>query len=269
MDNDSFFDDLSPDLYQLAQRYAAQPTPRPSPEATSQLVARLLAEDPALREVPRTVTARLLGIVPVVRWRLHLLGPWFWVASVCLFGLAAVLTPHFGSPTGLSPFVLMAPLTMILGLAHALRTRSGGLRAVEWSCPISFIETSAALIGAIAVFDGIIGVMGSIGLALLHWAPFGALVVAWLSPLLVLTGISLPVALRWGTLPALFVGGGPWLLLAVVAVFDPASAVTQVFALPQTPLSLLIHLVAAILGIIAVLLVLLHGSDTRAAFYDR
>jgi hypothetical protein len=271
MKNDPLFedDDLPPDLYQVAELYKAQPVPRPGAEATARLVALLLSEDPALRDYPTATTAQLRRIVPVIRWRMHLLGPWFWVASVCLFGLAAIMTPHLGSPTGLSPLVLMAPLTMTLGIVHALRTRFGGLRAVEQSCPVNFIETAAALVGAIAVFDILIGMIGSLGLGLLHWAPFGSLIIAWLSPLLLFTGLSLPVALCWGTRSALLVGGGPWLLLAVVAVLNPTSALTQVFALPQTFLSLVIHLTAAAVGLIAVLLVFLYGSSGRTASYER
>jgi len=271
MKNDPFFEDdaLPPNLSQVAERYKAQPVPRPGAETTARLVALLLSEDPALRDYPIATTARLQRIVPVIRWRMHLLGPWFWVASVCLFGLAAILTPQLGSPTGLSPLILIAPLTMILGVVHGLRARFGGLRAVEQSCPVNFIETSAALVGTIAIFDILIGMIGSLGLALLHWAPFDSLVIAWLSPLLLFTGLSLPIALRWGTRSALLVGGGPWLLLAVVAVLNPTSAVTQIFALPQTLLSLVIHLTAAAVGLIAILLVFLSGSSKRTFSYER
>src|SRR5438552_876297 len=84
-------DDLPTALRDRAQRYAAQPVPRPTPADTARLVARLLAEEPAVAlATPRR--GRVMPALRVARWRMHLLGRWFWVAGVVLMALGAVLT---------------------------------------------------------------------------------------------------------------------------------------------------------------------------------
>jgi hypothetical protein len=256
-------DDLPPELRAIAQRYAAQPVPRPTTEDTARLVARLLAEEPAVALATSARYGRLIGAFRVARWRMHLLGRWFWVAGVILMALGAVLTSALRE-SGALPLILLAPLTAVLSLAHAVRTPSRGLRAVEASCPIGFVEVTTGLVLAIVGFDCLIGVMATAGLALLRWAPFVALLAAWLGPLLLLAGISLPIALRWGAIPASLVGGGPWLLLAAVARLDPGSMYGLVFTWPRDATSVLAHAAAAFLGLALLLLTLLRGPGWRS-----
>ena len=256
-------DDLPPELHAIAQRYAAQPVPRPTPADTARLVARLVADEPAVALAAPARHGPIIGAFRVARWRMHLLGRWFWVAGVILMALGAVLTSALHG-SGALPLILLAPLTAVLSLAHAVRTPSAGLRAVEASCPIGFVEVTTGLVLAIVGFDCLLGVMATAGLALLRWAPFVALLAAWLGPLLLLAGISLPVALRWGAIPASLVGGGPWLLLAAVARLQPGGAYARAVAVPQDGLSLTLHLVAAALGSLLLVLMLVRGSAWRA-----
>jgi hypothetical protein len=255
-------DELPPELSAIARRYAAQPVPRPTPADTARLVARLLAAEPAVA-LATSGRGRVVPALRVARWRLRLLGRWFWVAGVVLMALSAVLTPALRE-NGALPLILLAPLTAVLSLAHAVRTSSGGLRAVEASCPIGFVEVTTGLVLAIVGFDCLLGVMATAGLALLRWAPFVALVAAWLGPLLLLAGISLPIALRWGAIPATAVGGGPWLALAVAALLQPGGAYTRAVAVPQDGLSLGLHLGAAALGGMLLALMLVRGAAWRA-----
>jgi hypothetical protein len=255
-------DELPPVLRAIARRYAAQPVPRPTPADTVRLVARLLAEEPAVAlATPRR--GRVVPALRVARWRIQLLGPWFWLAGVVLMALGAVLTPALRG-SGALPLILLAPLTTVLSLAHAVRTSSGGLRAVEASCPIGFVEVTTGLVLAIVGFDCTLAAVATAGLALLRWAPFVALVAAWLGPLLLLAGISLPIALRWGAIPASLVGGGPWLLLAVAALLQPDGAYARALAVPRDGLSLALHLGAAALGGMLLALMLVRGSAWRA-----
>jgi len=256
-------DDLPPELRAIAQRYAAQPVPRPATADTARLVARLLAEEPAVALAAPQRRGRIIRALGVARWRMLLLGRWFWVAGVLLMALGALLTPALRE-SGALPLILLAPLTAVLSLAHAVRTSSGGLRAVEASCPIGFVEVTTGLVLAIVGFDCLLGVMATAGLALLRWAPFVALLAAWLGPLLLLAGISLPIALRWGAIPAVVVGGGPWLLLAAVARLQPDGAYARALAVPQDGLSLGLHLVAAALGSLLLALMLVRGGAWRA-----
>lgn len=257
-------DDLPPELRALAARYAAQPAPRPTAADTARLLTRLLAEEPAAaRDAPQR-RGRVMPALRVARWRLRLLGPWFWVASVLLLLLSAGLTPALFRASPIAPLVLVAPLTVVLGLAQALRTSSDGLRAVEAAAPIGFVPVTAGLVLAIVAFDSAFGILASALLAVLRWAPFAALVAAWLSPLLLLAGVSLPIALRWGAIPAAVVGTAPWLLLAGGAVLDRHSAYALAFALPGDATSALAHAAIGLLGLAAMLLTLLRGGQWRS-----
>lgn len=258
-------DDLPPELRALAARYAAQPVLRPTPADTARLIARMLAEEPAvaLAAAPQH-HGRIMPALRVARWRLRLLGPWFWLASVLLLLLSAGLTPAFFSASPIAPLVLVAPLTVVLGLAQALRTPLDGLRAVEATAPIGFVQVTAGLVLAIVAFDSAFGILASALLAALHWAPFAALVAAWLSPLLLLAGVSLPIALRWGTVPAAIVGAAPWLLLAGAAMLDHHSVYALAFALPSDTTSALVHAAVGLLGLLALLFTLLRGAQWRA-----
>ena len=257
-------DELPPELRTVALRYAAQPVPRPTPDDTARLMARLLAEEPGAALATLPGHGHVLPTLRVARWRLRLLGPWFWVASVVLLLCGAALTPFLHGRDAALPFVLLAPLTTVLGLAHAVRTSSGGLRAVEASAPLGFVKVTTGLALAIVGFDCALGAAATLVLALLHWAPFVALLAAWLGPLLLLGGISLPVALRWGAVPAAVVGGGPWLLLAALARLQPEGAYAQAFALPQDAPSLIAHLGAALLGCALLALVFVRGASWPA-----
>jgi len=217
--------------------------------------------------VEATVIARTEGPSPrslghtlrMARWQLHFLGPWFWIASVLLLLLGFLVSPVFKAGTS-TMLIIMLPLTAILSVVYALRTLGSGVREVEASCPTSIVEMLAGLVVALVCFDGFLGLIATVGIALAHWTPFWALLAAWLSPLLLLVGISFPLVLRWGTLPAIVVGGGPWVVLASIAVLFPDLALGQFLLGVQTSLSLIMHLVVVGLGTLLLLLLFLRGS---------
>jgi hypothetical protein len=250
--------ELPLDLRRVAERYATLPMPRPTEEATTRLLARLFVEDAADGPAATPARKHLLKTLRVARWRVRLLGAAFWSASVALLGLAAAITWHTHDQNGALPLILMAPLTAVLGIAFALHTRLPGLRQVEASCPTGVVEVTGGLVLAIVGFDCLFGVAATAWLALAHWAPFGALLAAWLGPLLLLSGVSVPIALRWGATTAAALGGGPWLALALLARLQPVGP----FALPRDTPSLILHLAAAALGSVLLAWTLFAGSAT-------
>jgi hypothetical protein len=253
-------EDLPPELQLIAQRYSTQPVPHPTPEDTARLLTRLLTEETVVMLNAVHERGFILRTLRVARWRIRLLGPWFWIAGVLLLIFGALLAPVMNRSNAIMALILLVPLTAVLGLAHALRTTSPGLREIEASCPTSYVEVSAGLVLAIVGFDCLLGILATVLLALVQWAPFGALLAAWIGPLLLIVGVSLLVALRWGAIPAAIVGGGPWLLLALAAFLNPTGALALVFTLPLDLLSLTLHLVAAVLGGL-ILILLLRGSS--------
>lgn len=246
-------DDLPPELLITARRYAAQPAPRPTAEDTTRLVQRLLTlpVEASVAVPPATVSP--LSALGVARWRVRLLGPTFWVASVVLLALTVGLSLAGGAQRSILPLVALLPLSGVLGVAHALQTRSGGLREIEAACPVGFVRVTAGLTLAILGFDCALGVIATALLALLQWAPFVALLSAWLAPLMFLAAISLLVALRWGVAPAAVVGAGPWMALSLIAAFMPSGLMPgdltrAFFALPVSSSAVGLHLLVAALG---------------------
>ena len=270
MDNRSFEqqpipnEELPLDLRVAARSFAAQPVPRPSSADTAHLLHVLLTE--AVFEAQNTPFARNQSFwqIPVLaRWRVYLLGPWFWSAGVLLL-LAGILLARSLTVTDLiTLLILMLPLAAVLGMTHALRTPSSGLRAVEASCPVNFAQTSMGLGLALLTFDAVLGLVATLGFTLAHWAPFWNLLLAWLAPLLLLTAISLPIALLRNVRLAALVGGLPWLLLGMLALAEQQGPnVAQLFfSLPQDTLSLSSHL--AIVALSLLLLFALYISAPK------
>jgi len=255
--------ELPPELAAIAQTYAAQPIPCPTPEDTDRLLMRLLAEETvvALTATGRAFSLRCL--VRVARWRLQLLGPRFWGASFLLLLLWTLLVPALGPSVAVKLLILLLPLTVVLGLAHVLRTPAHGLRELEASCYIGPVETMAALAIAIVGFDVLLGTVATAELALLRWTSFAALLAAWLAPLLCLTSLALPIALRWGARAGALSGSLPWLVLAVIAVLNPAIPPARILVAPQAPFSLALHYALAACGGLVLLGFLRCGSTWR------
>ncbi len=253
-------DDLPPELRQVAERYAAQPVPRPTAQQTSLLLARLLAEEPVAALSTSHIRPRVGQTLRIARWRVRLLGPQFWVASVILLTLAAWATRSYYLLSGTTPLLLTVPLTGVLGVAYALRTSSRGLREVEASTPLGFAEAAAGLGLAIAGFDCALGAAATLAVCQTTAQPFLALLTVWLGPLLLLTALSLPVALRWGALAAALVGGAPWALLVLAASHQPASPLgLLILSLPHDAGAAAPHLVLALVGLALLVTMMRHG----------
>jgi hypothetical protein len=273
MDNRSFdqppiqSDELPPDLQAVASSYAAQPVPRPASAVTTQLVHTLLTEATFQeQDMHEKGNAPLWRIAVLARWRVYLLGPWFWIAGILLLLAGIGLSRSLTVSDLITLLILLLPLAAVLGLAYALRTPSAGLRAVEASCPVTFVQTSMGLGLALLAFDSLLGLVATLGFALAHFAPFWNLLLAWLAPLLLLTAISLPIALLRSVRLAALVGGVPWLLLGLLALAEqPGPSIAGMFfSLPQDALSFASHLATIVLS-----LLLLAALTTFAPKWQR
>lgn len=273
MDNSSFdrppiqSDELPLDLQAAARSYADQPVPRPSSADTVQLIHYLLTEAAfEAQNTPFEGNNHLWHIPVLARWRVYLLGPWFWIAGVLLLLAGIPLARYITVSDLITLLILLLPLTAVLGLTHALRTPAAGLRAIEASCPVNSAQTSMSLGLVILAFAGLLGLVATLGFALAHWAPFWNLLLAWLAPLLLLTAISLPIALLRNVRLAALVGGVPWLLLGLLALAEQngPGVARLFFSLPQDMLSLSYHLVTILLS-----LLLLIALFTNAPKWQR
>ncbi|MDQ2715332.1 MAG: hypothetical protein M3Z08_10535 [Chloroflexota bacterium] len=262
MDNRSFdqppiqSDELPLDLQAAARSYAAQPVPRPSSAETAQLFHALLTEAAfEAQNTPYEGNQHLWHIAVLARWRVYLLGPWFWIASVLLLLAGILLARSLPVSDLITLLILLLPLTAVLSLVHALRMPAAGLRAVEASCPVNFAQTSMGLGLAILAFDSLLGLVATLSFTLANFAPFWNLLLAWLAPLLLLTAISLPIALLRNVRLAALIGGLPWLLLGLLALAEQpgASVAGLFFSLPQDTFSLASHLATIVLSLLLLL----------------
>ncbi len=259
MDNRSFDqppipgDELSADQQAIARSYAAQPVPRPSSAETARLIHALLTEAAfQAQDMQENRDAPLWRVSVLSRWRVYLLGPWFWMAGILLLLAGVLLARSLTVYDLITLLILLLPLIAVLGLAHALRMPSAGLRAVEASCSVTFVQTSMSLGLVLLAFDGLLGLIATLGFALANWAPFWNLLLAWLAPLLLLTAISLPIALLRNVRLAALVGGLPWLLLGLLALGEQngPGIVRLFFSLPQDAFSFASHLATITLSLL-------------------
>ncbi len=256
--------ELPVELRLIAQRYAAQPVPCPTPEATRNLMTRLLAEETVVERVNYQPRKSLVQSLHMARWHMLLLGPWFWILGALLLLLGFLIAPAFKAEAILM-LVILLPLTALMSVVHALHRLRSGAREVEVSCPTSIVQVMVALVLAIVCFDALLGLIATVGVALAQWAPFVTLLTAWLGPLLLIVGISFPIALRWGTLPAVVIGSGPWLILIVLSFMLPNTGLSQSLWMPQDSFSIVAHFLAAGLGALILLLLFLRGSTWQRA----
>jgi hypothetical protein len=257
--------DLPVELQMLAQRYATLPEPHSTPATMQRLMARLLLEETIVVRTTLQPRRSIVQTLRVARWQLRILSIWFWITSILLLALGFILAPDMPKNEIVAMLIFLLPLTTILSVVYTLNILSPKLRDVIASCPTNIVEITAGAAMAIVCFDGLLGLLATATLAALHWAPFGPLLVSWLGPLLLLVGLSFPVALRWGTLPAMVVGGAPWLLLVGATRLFPSSLLSQFLLGEQGSLSISAHVFAAGLGALILLLLLAYGSTWQRA----
>ncbi len=248
-------ENLPAELQSIASTYASQPVPRPSSASTTRLMQRLLTEAAYVSQDRQIQEShRLWQTLALARWRVYLLGPLFWIVGMLLILFGSLLSSHSHAlaSSSVTRLVLLLPLTAVLSLAYALRTPPEGLRAIEASCPVNFVQTALGLGLAILAFDILLGLVATVVFALMNFAPFWNLLLAWLAPLLLLSAISLPLALLRGVRLAAVVGGLPWLLLGISALAEQNahSWAGWLFSLPQDTLALASHLAMIVFSLI-------------------
>ncbi|GHO63441.1 hypothetical protein KSC_023330 [Ktedonobacter sp. SOSP1-52] len=254
-------DSLPETLQHIAHFYAAQPVPHPSAQATQNIMDRLLREETARMRTTLHWHSSPWQILRIARWQMVLLGPVFWILGVLLFAMCFLIAPFLRGQDIANLLIILLPFAPLVGIIHALRTLALRTHEVEASCATNIIEITAALALAIVGFDILLGMIATVALALLNFAPFVALLLTWLGPLLLLTGISLPVALRWGTLPALLIAGVPWLLLVTAAYMSQSPALDHVSLVSQNTTHLAFCGLCALIGLLLLLLLFLRGSN--------
>jgi hypothetical protein len=251
---------LPEELRTVAQWYVTRSVPEPTPEASLRLLASLRREELMTVRVHRQDHQPILQTMRMVRWQLYLLGPWFWITSSVLLVLGIGAAPFLPHSVVIALLIYALPLTAVLSAVYALPRVKPGLRDLEKSAPTGFVEMMTGMVLALVCFNVLLGLLATLALSLVHWAAFSTLLVSWLAPLLLLVALSFPVALRWGTLPAMLVGGGPWLLLMLAAVAQSRIFSAGFLLATQSGWLLGLQLCATSLGMLILAVLFLRGS---------
>jgi hypothetical protein len=215
------------DLSGVQESLARYVVPRPSPEETGALLARLrplvaaraagadaraaqvhttvrtpapAPEPDFLEDAPLPAAQRgVRGWLDLARSQTSLLESSFWWASGLVFtvGLLAGLT-QAGRPYSLI-LAFLSPVLAAAGVAYAFRPSLRSLGEMERACPINPLELVYARLGLVLAFNlvlslALLTMLAATEPGLVLWR----LVAAWLGPMLALAGVALYTTVRWG-----------------------------------------------------------------------
>lgn len=197
----------------LAERLAAFEVPAPDPAETAALASRVralaLGRPGAFRERMEAVREQTMPFPAAGRagWLMLLryaalpggTGPAsFALLSLGLIAAAAAYAALDGTPAVIV-FSFVTPVLAALGVAYAFRSAGTGAWEMEMSCPVTPVELTLARLVAAAGYNAAAGLVLSLAI---WWGRPPALVVqlivTWLAPLVLCSGLALFVSLRWG-----------------------------------------------------------------------
>jgi hypothetical protein len=215
---------------------AAWPAPAPSAADTAHLLQRLRPLLPApspvrraLRRRPPTLAGEWLALLALVRAQVDVFRPAFWLTSalVMALGILGVLGIDL-SPT-LALYV-SGPLLSYLGAAAAFRGSTLGLLEFELACLPSPRQLMLARLVLVLGYDIVLGLLGG-GLLWLRsgTAPL-ALTLHWLTPLLLVAGVTLLLSLRLPVTKAAAYTYGAWLVVLALRTLATGAAASLAFA---------------------------------------
>lgn len=218
----------------------------------------------AARPTKRGLVAEVSNLLRLARAQTSLLEAPFWWSSILLLLIGVGVGYAGGGAAGVVVlFVVFAPLLAAGGVAYLFRPATRGLWDLERISPVQPLELLYARLTLILTFNV------ALALVLLPFAwnqaPIWRLLLAWLGPMIGLTGLALYLSVRWHTLAGTVVPLGLWGVLVMFGwqrgvMFMPilTSDPTHISAI-DTPflriLDLLSHSNAVLLGAILALAV--------------
>jgi hypothetical protein len=182
--------------------------PDPTQAMTERLLERVRSAVPSA-PVP---TANPWGVGRWIRLALQQASVFekpFWVASMIII-LLGLLFSLGDSQTVL--FSMLAPAMAALGVAYSFR--GGTIKEIELTCPVTPYQIVLGRMLVIFVFNTVLGLVGSMVLANYgSGIVFSDLVIEWLAPMLLLTGLALVTAVWFNSLVSAASSMSLWALL--------------------------------------------------------
>ena len=197
------------DLSALAYLLESDVMPDPGQED----VARLLeALEPCLpvHTAPRRPRPPL-GWLRLVRSQFVLFESSFWLSGALVLLLGLFITTIDGHELLPLAFVMLSPLLVAAGVAYAFRPETRTLGELERLTATTTAELLYARLALVLAFNLLIALL----LLFLIWLEgpqvlLWRLVLAWLGPMLALTGLALFTTVRWGSLVSSLLPFGLW-----------------------------------------------------------
>lgn len=194
------------DLDDVVEALAREAAPELGPTDHARLLATLepylpiptsaATKGPERERRPCAIVSRVWGAVWTQTALLH--AP-FWWAGVLVLVLGLGVTLLKGD--GLLPliFVFLTPVLSAAGVAYAFRPETRTLWELERLTPVHPLELLYARLLVVLAFDAFLSLM----LLTMAWLQVPQLVLwrfllAWLGPMLALTGLALYATVRWG-----------------------------------------------------------------------
>ncbi|HOF59882.1 MAG TPA: hypothetical protein PK726_04800 [Candidatus Cloacimonadota bacterium] len=183
------------------------------PDPGQEDVARLLeALEPCLPvpTAPRRPRPPL-GWLRLVRSQFVLFESSFWLSGALVLLLGLFITTIDGHELLPLAFVMLSPLLVAAGVAYAFRPETRTLGELERLTATSTAKLLYARLALVLAFNLLIALL----LLLLIWLEgpqvlLWRLVLAWLGPMLALTGLALFTSVRWGSLVSSLLPLGLW-----------------------------------------------------------
>jgi hypothetical protein len=208
--------DAPPALAGALHALAERPLPAPGPAHLARVLTAVhAAQDQArmaeLLPPGRRRAGTRASLLAAIRSQIPVVGLPFWLACAVVIVLGVLASSLWFTPL-VSPLLLTAPPLAALGVGYAFRAIDTGMAELERACPAHPVEL------ALARLLLVVGADLALALLLLPWnagpplvgGGTVSLILDWLAPLLLCSGVSLLCTQRYGVLAGTSAGLGLW-----------------------------------------------------------
>ena len=226
------------------------PAPQPTPEQSARLAAQIIVTshmEHAIQEESSETTSifsRVFSSLPwlLLRSQARLVQQGLWIISpmVMLLGVGIAwigYPPDYGLPLS-----VVAPLVAAVGMALIYGSGNEQAVEIELSAPLPAWVLLLARMALVFTFNLGLGLAASAALSLSHSGlSFWPLVIAWLAPMALLSGLSFFITVLWNNSSiAISLALGFWIILNLLRFlplqdFPLSEAAVQVFSIQSAP----------------------------------
>jgi hypothetical protein len=178
-------------LLPAAHRLRAWPAPKPTPQDTAQLIARLEAELPTRNLQSPFSNLQSSWPALLLRSQLRVVRNEIWMASALVMALGLVVTLATYSASEAWVLVLIAPVVTAIGVAFIYGPEVDPALEIELATPVSPRLVLLARLALVFGFNLIMGMSASVILSLASTEiTFWPLVATWLAPMTFLSALA-------------------------------------------------------------------------------